>query len=358
MTSETNYEKAGYYLEYLQSLCLDLEKLAKTVGLDFQWMINRLCNFSYDSYFSNSRKDFQINENWAQLLSVYHNLLCRGVPTYPTANIEKLLFSELSKEFHIEELADERKIAFRDQMISAQREKWLTVLVKAHSVIDYRCEEFRDNTESDEEETFLKYVSDNVNASVFQTIECQRPISTMIATSDKEEFQDQRVDFSLETRDNRIVIEIDGEQHQEEKQQRLDRQRQKYLEKNNWTLYRIPAWKIRQKQFNDVVEVLKKSYSNDPFLVAAKGSFDRPINTDQIGQAALQLVLTPIAIARIQWVLIWAFMKGKLSFDQPTIRIAIIEGDVPCAFLALWDFIQTLNHLKSIAGTETPTPKV
>ncbi|MCK4436010.1 RecQ family ATP-dependent DNA helicase, partial [Candidatus Bathyarchaeota archaeon] len=176
--------------------------------------------------------------------------------------------------------------------------------------------------------------------------------------SDKEEFYDQRVDFSLETRNNRIIIEIDGEQHLEEKQLRLDKQRQGYLEKNNWNVIRIPAWKVRQKQIDETLEVLKKAFLNDPFLVTAKESIDQPIDTDEIGRAALLLVHTPIAIARIQWVLNWAFMKGKLNLDQPIIRIAVVEEDIPCAFLALWDYLKTLNHLKTLAGIENSFPKI
>src|SRR4030042_3642734 len=97
MTYETSHEKAGYSLEYLQSLRSEMDKKASELGLDIQWMINRLCTFSCESDFSRFNKDYAINENWLQLLSVYHNLLCRGVPTYPTAQIERVLVSEVSK---------------------------------------------------------------------------------------------------------------------------------------------------------------------------------------------------------------------------------------------------------------------
>jgi len=130
------------------------------------------------------------------------------------------------------------------------------------------------------------------------------------------------------------------------------------LEKNNWNVIRIPAWKVREKQINETLEALKKTFSTDPFLLTAKESINQPINKDEIDRAALLLVLTPIAIARIQWVLNWAFMKGKLDLNQPIIRIAIVEEDIPCAYLALWDYLKTLNHLKSLAGIENSFPKI
>jgi len=358
MTLETTYEKAGYYLEYLQSLCPEMEKLASASGLNIQWMIDRLCTFSCESDFSKFKKGYSMNENWTQLLSVYHNLICRGIPTYPTVHIENFLISEAAKTIPIEESSDERIIAFRDRLNGVEKENWLKFLVKAHAAIDYRCKEPHGNQESDEEKKFLEYASEKIGASVFQAIECQRPFSTMTRAFDKEEFYDQRVDFSLETKNNKIIIEIDGEQHLEEKQLRLDKQRQRYLENNNWNVIRIPAWKVRQKQIDQTLEVLKQSFSTDPFLVTAKGSIDQPLNKDENGRAALLLVLTPIAIARIQWVLTWAFMKGKLDLDQPIIRIAIVEEDIPCAFLALWDYLKTINHLKSLAGIESSFPKI
>jgi len=357
MTTETNYEKVGYNLEYLQFLRSEMDKKASELGLNIQWMINRLCTFSCESDFSRLNKDYTINENWLQLLSVYHNLLCRGVPTYPTAQIEKFLISEMSKVIPIEESNDERIIAFRDQLTGGLKEKWLKYLVKAYAAIDYRCDKPHGDQDSDEEKEFLIYVSEKIGASVFQVIECQRRLETMTEASDMEEIYEQRVDFSLETRDKKIVIEIDGEQHLEEKQSRLDKQRQVVLEKNNWNVYRIPAWKVRQKQIDGILEVLEKAFSDDPFLRMVKESFGQPINMEEYGRAALLLVLTPIAIARIQWVLNWAFMKGKLDLNQPTIKIAVVEDDIPCAYLAVWDFIKSLNHLKSLAGIELSLPR-
>ena len=104
--------------------------------------------------------------------------------------------------------------------------------------------------------------------------------------------------------------------------------------------------------------VLRKAFSDDPVLRVVNENFDKPINTKEYGRAALQLVLVPIAIARIQWVLNWAFMKGKLNLAQETIKIAVVEEDIPCAFLAVWDFIKSLNNLKSLANIESSFPKI
>jgi hypothetical protein len=63
MTSESRYVKAGYYLEYLQFLKKDIEKLANKSKLDINWVINRLCTFSVEENFTDTDKDYQLNEN-------------------------------------------------------------------------------------------------------------------------------------------------------------------------------------------------------------------------------------------------------------------------------------------------------
>lgn len=355
---ELGYGKAGYCLEYLQSLRSEMEKVASDSGLDIQWLTNRLCTFSYEYDFSKLNNDYSLCETWVQLLSVYHNILCRGVPTYPTFSIEKFLILEATKVIPTKEIDDERTLAFRDQSTGDLKEKWLTSLVKAHATMDYRFHELHGNWDSDEEKDFLKQVSEKIGLSVFQAIESQRPFSTMTKAPEMEEFHNQRVDFSLETKNNRIIIEIDGGQHQKEKQAHLDEQRQEYLEKNNWNIFRIPAWKVRQKQTDQILEMLEASFSNDPLLRTAKANFEQPLTRSEIGRTALLLVLTPIAIARIQWVLNWAFKKGKLNLCQQTIKIAVVEEDVPCAFLAVSDFIKSLNHLRTLAGLESSLPRI
>jgi len=358
MTIETICEKAGYRLEYLQSLRSELDEKASELGLDIQWMINRLSTFSCKSDFSRLKREYAINENLQQLLSVYHNLLCRGAPTYPTDQIERFLISEVSKLIPIEESNDERIIAFRDTLTGTGKEEWLNFLVKAHATIDSRCDKLQGVQDSDEEKEFLESVSEEVGPSVFQLIECQRLLETMTGTSDMKEVYEQRVDFSLETRSTKKVIEIDGEHHEEEKQSRLDNQRDAILKKNNWDVHRIPAKTVRQRQIDEVLEDLKKAFSHDPFLSMARENFNQPLNRTEYGRAALLLVLAPIAIARIQWAFNWALIKGKLNLGQQTVKIAVVEEDIPCAFLAVWDLVKSLNHLKTLAGFESSLPGI
>jgi hypothetical protein len=208
MMYKTSYEKSAYRLEYLQFLLHEIDRKAREKGLDFQWMTDRLCTFLCESDFSKLNRDYSINENWLQLLSVFHNLLCRGFPTYPTVEIENFLLSEISSLVPHEESKDELVIAFRDKLNGKLKEVWLESLVRAYAAIDYRCHTIQGVQDSKEEELFLKHASKKIGPLIFQLIECQRRLESMTKLSDLEEIHEQRVDFALETENTKKVVEI------------------------------------------------------------------------------------------------------------------------------------------------------
>jgi len=91
----TRLQQAGCYLEYLQSLRPELEDKS---SIDVEWAIKRLCTFSVEEHNFPSSKDAHAPTGiWRQILSVYHNLLVRGNPTYPTLEVERFLVSSASK---------------------------------------------------------------------------------------------------------------------------------------------------------------------------------------------------------------------------------------------------------------------
>lgn len=62
----------------------------------------------------------------------------------------------------------------------------------------------------------------------------------------------------------------------------------------------------------------------------------------------LQVLLTPIAVARFQKVLLEAIITGHLSIDQEDWRFLVEEKDIPFAHLAVEDFKRTFNHLRNL----------
>jgi len=63
---------------------------------------------------------------------------------------------------------------------------------------------------------------------------------------------------------------------------------------------------------------------------------------------SVQLILTPIAIARFQKVLVEAIITGHLAINKDQWKILVEEEDVPFAHLAIEDFKNTFDHLTSL----------
>lgn len=61
-----------------------------------------------------------------------------------------------------------------------------------------------------------------------------------------------------------------------------------------------------------------------------------------------QMAYTPLAIARIQKLLVEAMITGRLELDRPEWRILVEEEDVPCAALALRDFREMFDTLTAM----------
>jgi superfamily II DNA helicase RecQ len=74
----------------------------------------------------------------------------------------------------------------------------------------------------------------------------------------------------------------------------------------------------------------------------------------------LQLLLTPIAIARFQKVLVEAIITGKLPLEKEEWLIMVEENDVPFAALAIKDFESLFNNLTQLSEDfkDTILPKI
>ncbi|MFA7613954.1 MAG: RecQ family ATP-dependent DNA helicase, partial [Candidatus Caldatribacteriota bacterium] len=81
-------------------------------------------------------------------------------------------------------------------------------------------------------------------------------------------------------------------------------------------------------------------------------NIQNPLYDSEDGFIALQAILTPFAIARLQLALVKAFMNNILNIDAETLKICVYERDVPCAALAIEDFLEQLSRLYKLQNKE------
>lgn len=159
------------------------------------------------------------------------------------------------------------------------------------------------------------------------------------------EFHRQRPDFVLENfRGLRLVIEVDGGQHEETGQKMLDDRRKEALKKAGFTV-----WSVQTKDLADI-ERLRKELT--AILHGKEGKphwgIEQLISKPRSG-SIINCVWGPTANARVQSLIIDAIDSGFLSWDGHW-KIKIDELDTNVAAQATSDFQSWFGRLRILHG--------
>lgn len=165
-------------------------------------------------------------------------------------------------------------------------------------------------------------------------------------------FSGQRADFSIDTgRGLKLLIEVDGGQHNESSQILLDKKRDDALKDEGWKIWRIPTAQL--DEINKLQEQLKS------FLDAKKGITDWGL-TPRIDTprscGLLSCVWGATTISRIQYLLLEALRSGLLLWDEPW-AVSVVEADTAVAKEAVEDLQDWFGRLREVFG-ETASPQI
>lgn len=361
---------AGYVLGGIKNY---LAKFSN--GINWDSVLQSLSNFEIESEPANF-------PNSDPIFSVADNLISRGLPTLPSLFIEQT-FSKIFKRTEEKVSTLTQEISFE---LSGNEKDLMESIRRAFFVIDPRLtskdryyfslDTWEKHPGSQCEEIFLyELLPQVVGEYAVQVLELQREIINILRYSEiaeksfrkslgnnAKDFYDQKVDFSFQSakiRDekNGFVIEVDGPQHDTNLQHGLDKLRDKAISDIGWNeTLRIRVSELTELNSQKINE-LKKLFSHR-HLKILKYNYDNKLYETNAGMEALQLTLSPIAIARIQKVLIQCMLSGQLTLDQKEWSIAVIERDIPCANLAIEDFKQLMQKLFDLEECQRELPKI
>jgi ATP-dependent DNA helicase RecQ len=187
-----------------------------------------------------------------------------------------------------------------------------------------------------------------------------------------EGFDGQRADFTLalpaigSAELPRLwSIEVDGDQHQSSQQRALDLRRDAAHAQSGGGCVRVILRECRgsqptQEEFHASADRagFSRVLENDPFLASLALSWRKPMWSNAADMAWLELVGTPLAIARVQRAIIHALECGILSLDERRWVIAVNERDVTCSRLAVDDFMGKLAVCSALSGGAITMPEV
>ena len=285
-------------------------------------------------------------------LAVLANIISRGLPTKAPLFLENI-FSDI---YNISTKPD------KDALVEYKSTHKLRVqeIYEALHVIDPRFNvEFYngDMLESSFEKGFIdRYLRGTQSEYLIQVFEPQRPLSSIVDIPDKQFSKDQRVDFALEIPygDARtgFILEMDGRRYHSNIFSRLnDERRDKMALQGGWDTYRIEQ--LHNMAFMNNWETDAASVK---YLATLKANFGKKLSGSWLD--TLQIVLAPLAIARVERMMVEAMMAGILRTDAEKWNIAIIERDVPCAAIAITDLKEKFEQICSLAGSDETFPPI
>ena len=164
------------------------------------------------------------------------------------------------------------------------------------------------------------------------------------------EFFRNRADFALDTgRGTRLIVEIDGSQHDDADQSSHDKARDKALTTADWDVWRIPT--SRLEGLDELRKDLKGRISSTKGKLA--WGCEQKI-AEPRSRALMTCVWGATVVARIQFLILEALRQGILPWDGPW-RIGIVEHDTDVAELAAADIRDWFGRLRRLHGfTDVP----
>ncbi len=285
-------------------------------------------------------------------LAVLANIISRGLPTKAPLFLENFF----SDTYNISTKPD------KDVLVEYKSTHKLSVqeIYEALHVIDPRFNaDFYngDMLESSFEKGFIdRYLRGTQSEYLIQVFEPQRPLSSIVDIPNRQFSKDQRVDFALEIPydDARtgFILEMDGRRYHSNIFSRMnDERRDKMALQGGWDTYRI-------EQLNNMA--FMNNWETDAasikYLATLKGNYGKNLSGSWLD--ALQIVLAPLAIARVERMMIEAMMAGVLKTDAEEWNITIVERDIPCAAIAITDLKEKYKQICLLAGYEESFPPI
>lgn len=363
---------SGYILSIVKDLLLYHEEKEYINAI-----LKILCCFEVERNFTPTP-----NTSIDPIIAVISNIVSRGLPTLPSLLIE----DTYSDAFNISERIVPDKTGNILYNVKEGIKEYERLFWDALAIIDPRI--------APNENVFFKFESWENHPSnafeadffinkapmlwgdyIFQLIEPQRSINSILNSSSKEkdkyetelsalseQFYAQCVDFAIELpkysgNSKGLVIEIDGSQHQDKVQANLDCKRDKIVKRKGWAdTVRINTNELSNISGGKISAI--KTFLEHPYAKACQNNYNHPLWKRPKGLEALQIILGPLALARLQKTLVELMLANTLSLSDDNWRIAVIERDVPCAELAVKDLQEYLENLLRLEGKGRKVPNI
>lgn len=344
---EESHKKDQFFAGYV------LDAVAEEYGKSSEYAENAEELYRSLSVFDvKSNIPLNYNKDTDSKLAVLANIISRGLPTKTPIFVENIF----SDAYHLSRKPE------NGLPISYQSTHKITAkeIYEALHVIDPRFDVDCYNGDmlgSSFEQTLIEhYLKGSESEYLVQVFEPQRPLSTIVDIPNRQFCKEQRVDFAIEVPYGNahmgFILELDGRRYHSNIFQRLnDERRDRAALQGGWDTYRIEELKDMTFMQNWETDAASISY-----LSTIKANYKKTIKDSW--RNTLEMVLSPLAIARVERMMVEAMMAGALKMDEESWNIAIVERDVPCAAIAIADQKEKYERICALTGEELSLPTI
>ncbi|HAS40402.1 MAG TPA: hypothetical protein DCS93_07985 [Microscillaceae bacterium] len=297
------------------------------------------------------------------ITAILSNLVSRGTPTRTFLSVEKQLAQWCHQLYTLEETTYNFDVLPTKAFSPEQLWQALHIVDPrippqdiATDATTYPSPAFDSSLERN---FFYHTMVPHLGAGVAQWATRQRSLDSIIQ---EDNFKDQRVDFALQypypDRQQKAgwVIETDGLQHQQAAQKSQDSKRDWAIEQAQW--YKPVRFVSNQKhEFSHKMQgITQKINQHSTAMQLVANNYQKALKGSWLDY--LNLALVPLAVARLQKTILEYLLATKHAYNKEThIRIAVVEQDVPCAYLAIGQLKQMMEHLLQLEGKQRVAPR-
>jgi ATP-dependent DNA helicase RecQ len=380
---------AGYFIEELLPFLTAAAAIDAPADKAREQILHLLRDLSYFEVASSSPLEGHGSEP-DSLLAVASNLISRGLPTRAplglTAYLLRTLWpGETSESINLGSITYGlgKPDAARDALL------WRALHIVEPRIRDtaltrQQLANWRSHGSTFEQRFFTEILPNLFGPELWQVLAPQTELRPLLEFAPDEheqlhkqllvhasEFTEQTLDFTLALpypwyRNEQVlsspaihgvVVEVDGSQHQNDARQRLlDNRRDWATEQAGWLTARLSTADFNSPQRS--LTPLREVVTQHSYFQHLRTNFTQPLHADLAGRRALQLLLTPLAVARIQRTLVECMASGVLPLHKQRWRLAIIERDVPCAHLAIAGLKELFLELFDLDGRGRDLPEI
>lgn len=314
------------------------------------------------------------------IYKVAENIVSRGLPTRPSWSVENYLNEKLvASGYNVRPKQGSAKTGALAYELEADR-SFAELLWRSLHIVEPNARIKRPSVQigsslpvygsKEERDFFENGLAACLPPYLLQLIESERGIQSFALGLDTpsayvkghiSDFAHQRVDFSLEfpypqNGVRGFVFEVDGGQHDEGRNRRLDARRDAFLAEALFKVCRIPAGKV-----NDPAEylapILEEVLQSSDYCERAALNYSIPCGESGLAALACETALIPFGCSRIMRTVLHLINDKKLDTSAAIWKILCLERDLACAELAFRDLEELLGALAVLAGLES-VPKI